>query len=214
MDSLQEFFESTIGQVSTVVIIALILLLIMRGTKESRKKIDTRALSISALTIALSIVLGMIKLFQMPQGGSITLMSMLPIAVCGYFLGTRRAVMAGICVGLVNLILGPYIVHPAQLLIDYPLAFGAMGLSGLMKDKKHGLFLGYLIALLARYACAVLSGIIFFGEYAQEGFTAITWSLWYNLTYLGVEGLITAVIILIPKVESLFERLKTNIDVE
>ena len=107
MGKLQSFFESTSGQITVVAIILLLLFLILRGGKE--KKADLKALTISALMIALSIILGQIKLFEMPQGGSVTLMSILPIVLCGYLLGTRRGVMAGICVGLLNLILGPYV---------------------------------------------------------------------------------------------------------
>lgn len=208
MNNLQGFFESTTGQVVTIAVILVLMYLILKSGKT--KKNDTKALTISALMIALSMILGQIKLFQMPQGGSITLMSILPIVLCGYLLGTRRGVMAGICVGLLSLIFGPYVIHPAQLLLDYPVAFGAMGLSGIARNMKNGLTIGYVIGIAARYACAVLSGIIFFGAYAPEGFNAVTWSLWYNLTYLGVEAIITLVIINIPVVKKTFKRLKDN----
>ena len=79
----------------------------------------------------------------MPQGGSIKLMSILPIVLCGYLLGTKRGVLAGICVGLLNLIFGPYIIHPVQLFLDYPIAYGALGLSGLVSNSKNGLTKGY-----------------------------------------------------------------------
>ena len=208
MNNLQSFFESTAGQASVVAVIVIILLLILRGGKE--KKTDTKALTVSSLLIALSMILGQIKLFEMPQGGSVTLLSILPIVLCGYLLGTRRGVMAGICVGLLNLIFGPYVIHPMQLLLDYPVAFGALGLSGMVRESKNGLTLGYIVGISARYVCAVLSGIIFFGAYAPSGFNAVTWSLWYNLTYLAVEGAITLVIINIPPVRNAFRRLKAN----
>ena len=121
---MQVFFESTTGKVAVAAVIIILLLLISMGGKE--KKTDIRALTVSALMIALAIVLGMIKLFSMPQGGSVTLFSILPIVVCGYLLGTRRGIMAGFCVGLLNLIFGPSVIHPVQLLLDYPIAFGAL----------------------------------------------------------------------------------------
>lgn len=207
---MQAFFESTTGKIAVVVAILLLLMLISMGGK-GEKKTDVRALTVSALMIALATVLGMIKLFSMPQGGSVTLLSILPIAACGYLLGTRRGVMAGFCVGLINLIFGPYVIHPVQLLMDYPLAFGAVGLSGLTRNGKNGLTTGYIIGIVARYICAVLSGVIFFGEYAPEGFNAWTWSLWYNLTYLAVEGVITIVVINIPPVKSMFQRFKAQL---
>lgn len=205
---MQAFFESTTGKVVVCAVIVVLMLLIMIGGKN--KKTDIRALTVSALMIALATVLGMIKLFEMPQGGSVTLLSILPIAVCGYLLGTRRGVMAGFCVGLINLIFGPYVIHPVQLLMDYPVAFGAVGLAGLTRNSSNGLTKGYIIGLIGRYICAVLSGVIFFGEYAPEGFNAWTWSLWYNLTYLAVEGIITIIIINIPPVKNMFNRLRAQ----
>ena len=69
----------------------------------------------------------------MPQGGSVTLLSLLPIAVITYLYGTKRGVTAGVALGLVNLIFGPYVIHPVQLLLDYPIAFGALGLGGALR---------------------------------------------------------------------------------
>ena len=211
-ENLQDFFESTLGQVLTVGIIALFFLLILIPTKEQKSNhADTKAVTVSALLVALATGLGMLKLFEMPYGGTVTVFSMLPIVLCGYFLGTRRGVMAGMCVGLLNLIFGPYIIHPIQLLVDYPFAFGALGLSGLCRNQKNGLVKGYLIGLLGRYACAVISGIIFFGAYAPEGFNAVTWSFFYNFTYLAAEGALTVVIISLPPLKKAFEGLKKQL---
>ena len=191
-------------------VIVILLILIMMGGKNSEKRTDVKALTVSALLIALSTVLGQIKVFEMPQGGAVTLFSILPIAVCGYLLGTRRGVMAGFCVGLINLIFGPYVIHPVQLLMDYPIAFGAVGLAGITRNYRNGLTTGYIIGLIGRYICAVLSGVIFFGAYAPEGFNAWTWSLWYNLTYLAAEGLLTVLIINIPPVKNMFLNLRSQ----
>ena len=206
---MQAFFESTTGKIAVIAVIIILLIFIAMGGKD--KKTDVRALTVSALMIALATVLGQIKVFSMPQGGSVTLFSLLPIIACGYLLGTRRGVMAGFCVGLINLIFGPYVIHPVQLLLDYPIAFGAMGLSGLAANMKNGLTKGYIIGIISRYICAVLSGVIFFGEYAPEGFNAWTWSLWYNLTYLAAEGIITLIVINIPAVKNMFNNFKAQI---
>ena len=206
---MQAFFESTTGKIAVIAVIIILLIFIAMGGKA--KKTDVRALTVSALMIALATVLGQIKVFSMPQGGSVTLFSLLPIIACGYLLGTRRGVMAGFCVGLINLIFGPYVIHPVQLLLDYPIAFGAMGLSGLAANMKNGLTKGYIIGIISRYICAVLSGVIFFGEYAPEGFNAWTWSLWYNLTYLAAEGAITLIVINIPAVKNMFNNFKVQL---
>ncbi|MGF6375601.1 thiamine transporter [Clostridiales Family XIII bacterium PM5-7] len=210
--NLQGFLESTMGQIMVIVVIALFFIIILIPGKESKtKKADVKALTISALMIALSLGLNQIILFRMPQGGSITLLSMLPIALCSYLLGTRRGVIAGMCLGLLDLIFNPYVIHPIQLLVDYPFAFGALGIGGALRNQKNGLSKVYLFGLLGRYTCAVISGIVFFGAYAPEGFNAVTWSLWYNLTYLAVEGTITIIIISLPPVKNMLEGLKNQL---
>lgn len=205
-EQLQGFFESTLGQVSTLIVIVLLFLGILVSGRE--KKADTKAMVTSAVLVALSIALNQIILFRMPQGGSITAFSMLPIVVCAYIFGVRRGLMAGMCVGLIDLIFNPYVIHPIQMLLDYPLAFGALAFAGLMRARKFGLISGYILGLLSRYFCAVLSGIIFFGQYAPEGFNAFTWSIYYNITYLGVEGALTVIVLCIPVVRKSIEQLK------
>ncbi len=217
-ENLQVFFESTQGQIATVILMLILFGLILIPNKHSKKnaegsrtKTDVKSLAFSAVMVGIAIALSTITLFRMPQGGSVTPLSMLPIALIAYFFGTRRGVIAGICLGLLNLILSPFVIHPAQLLIDYPLAFGALGLGGFLKEQKHALIKVYIVGLLGRYLFAFISGAIFFSEYAPEGWNPIAWSLWYNATYLGVEGVITCVIILIPAVSKTFERLKSSL---
>ncbi len=203
---LQGFFESIQGQTMVVVAIGITFAAILFASR--KEKVDTKMLVVSAILIALSIVLNQITLFRMPQGGSITAFSMLPIVICGYLYGVRRGVLAGICVGLLNLIFNPYVIHPIQLLLDYPFAFGALGFAGFLRHKKSGLLLGYLLGIFARYVCSVLSGIIFFGAYAPESFNAITWSLYYNLTYIGPEGILTLIVLASPSVRRSIEKMK------
>ena len=217
MGNLQSFFESGKGQISVIAVIVVFFLLALippKNQKTTGRGADVKALTISALMVAAAIVLGQFKLFSMPQGGSVTPLSNLPIVLCAYYLGTRRGVTAGMCVGLLNLIFGPYVIHPLQMLVDYPLAFGALGLGGLMRNKKNGIVKGYIVGLIGRYAMAVLSGIVFFGSYAPKGFNAVTWSVWYNFTYLAAEGVITVIIVSIPTVKKTLEKLRYQIDPE
>ncbi len=205
-EQLQSFFESTAGQVSTLIVIVLLFVGILASGRG--KKADTKAMVTSAILVALAIALNQLVLFRMPQGGSITAFSMLPIVVCAYFYGVRRGLKAGMCVGLIDLIFNPYVIHPIQMLLDYPLAYGALAFAGLMRARKFGLITGYAVGVLCRYLCAVLSGIIFFGQYAPEGFNAFTWSIYYNITYLGVEGAVTVAILCIPAVRNSIDHLK------
>ena len=207
--NLQGFVESRVGQVVIILVIVLMLVLITLGgkSKGANRKVDIKAMTVSALLIAIAMVLSNVKIFTMPQGGSITLLSLLPIAVVTYLYGTKRGIIAGVALGLVNLIFGPYVIHPAQLLLDYPIAFGALGIGGAFRNGKNGLTKVYVVGVFARYLCAVASGIIFFGSYAPKGFNAVTWSVWYNITYIAVEAAITIVVINMPPVKNLFERI-------
>ena len=110
---------------------------------------------------------------------------MLPIVLVAYLFGTRRGVIAGFCVGLINLIFGPYIIHPIQLLMDYPIPYGALGLAGITRNSKYGLVSGYVIGVVARGLCHVLSGVIFFGSYAPEGMSPWIYSFGYNFSFLS-----------------------------
>ena len=174
------------------------------------KKSDVRALAVSALVVALSVILSQIVLFRMPQGGDITLFSMLPIVLCTYMYGTKRGILTGVCVGIVCLIFNPYVIHPVQLVMDYPLAYGALALGGFVMKGKYAMLKGYIVGVGCRYICAVISGIVFFGAYAPEGFNTILWSIVYNGAYLGVEAALTCVILCLPSVRKLFARLKAE----
>ncbi|MDO4834143.1 MAG: energy-coupled thiamine transporter ThiT [Bacillota bacterium] len=208
--NLQDFFDSIYGQITIVVVILILFGIILYSGKN--KKPDTRALAVSALLVALAVILNQITLIHMPQGGSVTVFSMVPIVLCAYFFGVRRGLMAGMVVGLLSLVFHPYVIHPIQLLLDYPLAFGALALGGVIAGGKYGIIKGYIMGVACRYMCSVISGAVFFGAYAPEGFNAWTWSFWYNATYMGIEAAITVVILFIPAVRKAFEKLKFQLD--
>lgn len=177
-----------------------------------KKRINVKSLTIAALMIALSIILGQIKVFQMPQGGSVTLFGLLPIVVLGYLMGTRIGLLGGLGSGLLQLLFGGYVIHPIQLILDYILATCCLGLSGLVRNKHNGLTKGYLIGITCKYICAVISGWVFFGSYAPENFNALLWSLFYNITYIGAEGIITVVLLNIPVVKKTFLKIRNSIE--
>ena len=87
-----------------------------------------------------------------------------------------------------------------QVLFDYPLAFGALGLSGLFCDKKWGLQIGYVVGVLGRFIFSTLSGVIFFADYAPEGMNPWVYSTIYQGAYLGTELIMTLIVISIPPV--------------
>ena len=224
MDNMQAFFETTTGKAASAAVIAVILIAIMalgrprskeQGNESTVKGMhtDTMSLTISAVLIAVSFVLSNIRLFSMPQGGIVTPCSMLPIALCAYLIGTRNGVMAGTALGMVNLIVNPYVIHPIQLVLDYPLAFASLGAGGFFRNTKAGLPLVYLVGIAGRFICATLSGVVFFGSYAEgTGLSPLLYSVVYNGTYIGAEGLITLVIILLPPVRAAISKIKEQLD--
>lgn len=197
------YFELTgagYGALIAIMIIILLLGCVISGAN-GKKKIGTKQLVFSAMAMALAMVTSMIKLIDMPMGGSVTLCSMLFICLIGYLFGFRTGLTAAIAYGFLQLIVDPYIISIPQMLVDYIFAFGALGLSGIFSGKKHGLIWGYLLGVLGRYFFSFLSGMIFFGSYASSyNMTAPVYSLVYNGAYLGLEALITVIILLLPPV--------------
>ena len=108
--------------------------------------------------------------------------------------------MTGFAYGLLQFLMDPVFYSPIQLLIDYPLAFGALGLSGLFSEKKNGLLKGYILGVIGRYIFAYISGIAFFGHYAPKDKPVALYSLTYNATYILPEAIATIIIISIPAV--------------
>lgn len=163
-------------------------------------KNEVKKLVYSALGVALALVTSYIKLWDMPMGGSVTLFSMLFICLIGYWFGAKYGLITGVAYGLLQFIIDPYMVSIWQVLFDYPLAFGALGLSGLFCNKKWGLQIGYIVGVIGRFIFSTLSGVIFFAEYAPEGMNPWVYSMLYQGSYLGTELVMTLIIISIPPV--------------
>jgi thiamine transporter len=144
---------------------------------------DTRVLAEAALAIALAFVLGLIKVFQMPFGGSISL-EMVPLILLALRQGPTVGIVAGAAYGLLNLAVEPIVLHPVQVIFDYPLAFGVLGFAGFFKPTVPGAILGTIVAVLARFLCHFVSGVVFFASYAPEGWNPYLYSAAYNAGYL------------------------------
>lgn len=199
------YVPTTLGNVLLVIVILALLaaaaLFARKKNPGKSRKLTAIQLSYCAMAIALGTVLSNIKLFSFPTGGSITLLSMLVICLPGYWFGLGAGLLTGMAYGVLQLVINPYVLYPAQLVVDYLLAFGALGLSGLFTNSRNGLIKGYIAAILGRYFFAVLSGWIFFGSYAWEGWGALTYSLAYNAIYIFAEAAVTVVILLLPPVK-------------
>lgn len=208
----ENVFKLTPAGVITVavLIVGLIVLAIVLQPKEKKNsRFSTKQLVFSAIAMALALVTSMIKLFSLPLGGSVTLMSMLFIVLIGYWYGPKAGIMTGFAYGLLQFVIEPVFYTVPQLITDYPLAFGALGLAGFFRNKKYGLQIGYVVALLGRLFFAWLSGVVFFASYADgTGMNVPVYSLVYNGSYIFAEGIITVIIISVPAVNKALNHIK------
>ena len=160
-----------------------------------------RVLVEGALAASLALALSYLKLWRMPQGGSITLENV-PLLIFALRWGLKAGFGAGSVAGILQLILGGYVVHPAQALLDYPLAFAVLSFASLVKKP---MWAGLVLGLGARFLCHVLSGVIFFGAYAPEGTNVWLYSSIYNGSFMLPSLLlsIAAVYLIWPRLRSL-----------
>ena len=177
----------------TVLVIAMIAaLLVGCAIFGSKKKFSAKQLTFSAMAIALAMVTSLLKLVNMPMGGSVTLFSMLFIVLIGNWYGIGVGLTTGLAYGILQLVIDPYIISLPQMLLDYIFAFGALGLSGIFSQSKNGLIKGYFLAVVGRFMFSTLSGYIFFPTFMPEFFdSAIIYSICYNGAYIGAEAILT-----------------------
>lgn len=151
-----------------------------------------------AVAIALAAVLDLVSkslpLPRLPYGGSISLRA-LPILVVALRHGPRAGLAAGGAYGVVDFLIHPVFVHPLQLLLDYPVALGVLGASGLCwqgstAPTRTRLILGVMLAYLLRLAAHFVSGVVFFAQFAPAGQPVWLYSLAYNSSYLLPEAII------------------------
>jgi len=132
---------------------------------------------------------------------------MLFIALPAVWFGPAAGIAAGVARGLLDLVIKPEIYHPAQVLLDYPLAFGVIGFAGFFGKYKYGLLSGFLVGAALRFVASSLSGFIFFAAYAPEGVHPLLYSAGYNASYILPEAVVTCIIISIPAVRTLLNKI-------
>jgi thiamine transporter len=159
-------------------------------------KIETKILAEVIACIALAGVLYAIPFFQLPQGGRITLASMVPIFFVALRRGPKVGIMAGIAFGFVALTLDSFafVVNPIQVALDYPLAFGALGLAGFFRKSP---IIGVVVGVVGRFICHFISGLVFFATYAPAGEAPAIYSAVYNGSFLSIELVMSAIIIFV-----------------
>jgi len=157
----------------------------------------------SALLLAVASVLSMVKVLDLPYGGSITACSALPILLVAYRHGTGWGLFTGFAYGLVQLLLGlntlSYVTTPlsvaAVILLDYILAFAVLGLGGVFRrrceSQSRALLLGALLTGVLRYVLHVVAGCTVWAGLSIPDTAALVYSLAYNATYMIPEILVT-----------------------
>ena len=176
--------------VFAVLLIAAIIGLAFLFGRNDKKGFNTRSITFAAVCIAMSFALSYLKIVEMPYGGSITIASLLPLMIYSYMFGVKKGVFAGMIYGVLQAFQDTYILHPAQFLLDYPVAFSAIGLAGIFAHSKVLKYpqlrfgLGAIVAGFGRFVSHFISGIFAFGAFAPEGQPVVLYSLLYNLGYV------------------------------
>lgn len=174
--------------VSAAVIVAAAIVSAFLAERKDKSGFDSRALAYAGISVATSFAMSYIKIFELPQGGSITLASMLPIMLFSYAYGAKKGLLVGVVYGMLQAVQDPYVIHPAQFLLDYPVAFGLVGMTGILRNVRFceklpqvKFAISATIGATLRFVSHVLSGVFAFGAYAAEAnMPALPYSLAYN----------------------------------
>jgi thiamine transporter len=163
-------------------------------TSQNLSALKVKVLAEATVFIALTIVLKDVlpPIYEMPQGGAVTVAGLVPLIWFALRRGAKYGILAGLIYGLIHAFLpGAYIIHPVQGLLDYPLAFAALGLAGVFRKIP---VIGVTVSIVGRFLCSFVAGLVFFVSLSIDGAYA---SAIYNGTYLIPEFIITAIVIFI-----------------
>ena len=194
----EKFGESSQTSWIIVAVLAALGIMFMLITK-SGKQWTTRMLCAAALSIALSFVLSCLRLFKMPTHGAVTPGSMLPIMLFSLVYGVGPGMLTGLAYGILQYIQDPSFLNVWQFILDYLIAFAALGLAGIGKDKKPAwTYISIPVAVLGRAVSAILAGIMWANEYISDGLvigemefsSPVLYSIVYNGVYLIPETVI------------------------
>ena len=183
--------ENALLYVCAVALIGLLVFMALFFGRKDKKGYDAKSVSYAAVCIALSFALSYLKIFGLPQGGSVTVASLLPLMIYSYMFGVKKGVFAGMIYGVLQMVQDPWLIHPAQFLLDYPIAFACIGVAGIFAHVKTleklpqvQFLLGALVAGTLRYVAHILSGVFAFSEYAFHWSTGAAMNPWvYSLAY-------------------------------
>lgn len=172
--------------ICTIILVIGIVLLSVLCDKSKAKISESKTLAYAGICVATSFALSYVKFFSLPQGGSVTLVSMLPLMAFSYMFGAKKGLIAGVIYGLLQLIQSPQIYQPLQVFLDYPIAFGSLALAGIFRNAKFlkgnkvlEFAFGMVVACVFRYISHVISGTFVF-HYGAPFADAFIYSVGYN----------------------------------
>ena len=160
----------------------------------------------ASVMIALAVALSFFKLFELGNGGSVTLGSMVPIILASFILDFKFGFLTSFVYAILQMLLQGVAAPPVEsfswyllvIMLDYILAFTVLGLAGVItvkiKNKNLKVITGTFVVVGLRFLCHLLSGIIIWGVYAPEGQSIFVYSLLYNGSYMLGELIVTLAI--------------------
>ena len=207
----RDFLRTDLGNL-LIFIIAGIAFLVFASIYLKRAKLSLRVMTYAGSAMALGFMLSFITIISMPQGGSVTPMSMFVVSLIGFWFGPAIGIVSGITYGLLQLIQGAHVIHPVQLLLDYPLAFGMLGLSGFFRRYKYGMYIGFTVGALGRFVMSTLAGWLYWlGAITPASLWA---SIVYNGSYIFPEIALTFVVLTIPAMRNALNHIKARVTAE
>ena len=166
---------------------------------------NSKTKKLVALAFVLDYVANIYSGWFWPFGGSISI-SLVPLAVIAFRYGWVAGFLSGFTMGLLQLLTGAYIMHPIQVLFDYPLPYAVLGFAGFFASKVNAVEVGrrslYIwlatgIGSIARLVCHIISGVVFFADYAPEGMNPVVYSVGYNTPFVLASYILSAIILVI-----------------
>lgn len=155
-----------------------------------------------AVMVALAVLCSFIKVWEMPQGGSVSL-TMVPLLFIAFRRGAVAGITSGVAYGAISLIFSGAIYHPMSIILDYVLAYGVLGVAGFFGKSTEGIFVGTFIGVALRFISSLISGAVLFASYAPEGHNPWIYSLIYQATYMVPELIICIVVFVVLKLKAI-----------
>ncbi|MDR0983888.1 MAG: energy-coupled thiamine transporter ThiT [Ruminococcus sp.] len=176
-------------------------------TSNTQVKTTTQAITLGAVMLALAFGLSFVKVYQLPYGGSITLLSMLPILIYGLIVGVRWSFAVSFLYGAMQFFVGgesplAWGLNAGTLVVcilaDYIFAFGVLGITGFFRKSSYiKQLLGVAFAIFLRFVCHFISGVTIWKNFEQFDFfgndvvNPYLYSIVYNGSYMLPEMVFT-----------------------